>query len=120
MINTYSLLHRFEEISDYWSPKVIGEVNDQYIKIAKLKGEFVWHDHEYEDELFYVVKGSLTLHFKKGPIMLQEGDFYVVPKGIQHKPEATEECWVMLIESKSTKHTGDVQTEFTRSIDEQL
>ena len=99
---------------------MIGEVNDQYVKIAKLKGDFVWHDHKEEDELFYIVKGSLNIHFKAKSVHLEEGDFYIVPKGELHKPHAQEECWVLLIEKKSTRHTGDLKTEFTRSIEEQL
>ena len=120
MTNSNRLIGHFEEINDFWSPKVIGEINDQYIKIAKLKGDIVWHDHKDEDELFYIVKGSLDIHLKEETIHLNEGDFYVVPKGVLHKPEASEECWVMLIEKKTTKHTGDVQTEYTKSIEDQL
>ena len=120
MTNSHRLKERFEEIKDYWSPKVIGEINDQYIKIAKLKGDFVWHSHEDEDELFYIVKGSLDIQLPNEIVHLHEGDYYIVPKGVQHKPNAKEECWVMLIEKKSTKHTGDVQTEYTKSIEDQL
>ena len=120
MITSNHLIDLFAGIEDYWSPKVIGEINDQYMKIAKLKGDFVWHDHKDEDELFYMVKGSLNIHLKNETIHLREGDFYIVPKGVLHKPEAEGECWVMLIEPKSTKHTGDVDTEFTKSIEDQL
>ena len=120
MIYPGKLSDRFKELDEYWSPKVIGEVNDQYVKIAKLKGEFVWHDHKDEDELFYIVKGELDIHLKKDIIHLDEGAFYVVPRGVQHKPVALNECWVMLLEKKTTKHTGDVITEFTKSIEEQL
>jgi mannose-6-phosphate isomerase-like protein (cupin superfamily) len=119
-LNHNNLKKRFGEISEYWSPKVIGEVNDQYVKIAKLEGEFVWHDHKEEDELFYIVKGSLDIHFKEKIVSLEEGDFYIVPKGVLHKPEAKTECWVMLVEKKTTKHTGEVETDFTKSIEEQL
>jgi len=120
MINTNRLKERFAELSEYWSPKVIGEINDQYMKIAKLKGDFIWHGHKDEDELFYIVQGSLDLHLKNEIIHLEEGDFYIVPKGVEHKPNAKEECWVMLIEQKSTRHTGDVLTVFTKSIKDQL
>lgn len=120
MINPNRLKERFAELTDYWSPKVIGEINDQYMKIAKLKGDFVWHDHQDEDELFYIVKGSLDIHLRNEVVHLDEGDFYIVPKGVEHRPNAVEECWVMLIEKKTTKHTGDVQTKYTKSIDEQL
>jgi len=115
-----NLLAQFNDITEYWSPKVIASVNDQYVKIAKLKGSFVWHDHEIEDEMFYIVKGSLVIKYKDNEVLLNEGDFHVVPKGIQHFPVADEECWVMLIEQKSTKHTGDVVTEQTKSIENQL
>ena len=120
MINPNQLKDRFAELKEYWSPKIIGEINDQYMKIAKLKGEFVWHDHKEEDELFYIVKGALDIHLRNEIIHLEEGDFYIVPKGIEHKPHAQEECWVMLIEKKTTKHTGEVETEFTRTIEEQM
>ena len=110
----------FSIVSDYWSPKVIGEVNDSYIKIAKLKGEFVWHDHDKEDEMFYVIKGSLTIELENEVIILNEGDFYIVKKGVMHNPIAKEECWVMIIEQKSAKHTGNVLTDKTKSIEEQL
>lgn len=120
MIHPDKLGDRFNEIEQYWSPKVIGEVNDQYVKIAKLKGEFVWHDHKEEDELFYIVKGELDIHLKQDVVHLEKGAFYIVPRGVLHKPVAQNECWVMLLEKKSTKHTGDVITEFTKSIEEQL
>ncbi len=110
----------FSNLSDYWSPKIIGSVNDQYVKIAKVKGEFVWHDHHNEDEMFYIVKGSLTIEMKNERVYLNEGDFYIVPKGVHHKPIAGEECWILLIEKKSTKHTGDVITERTKSIEDQF
>jgi mannose-6-phosphate isomerase-like protein (cupin superfamily) len=110
----------FNLVNDYWSPRIVGDVNDDYIKIAKFKGELVWHDHENEDEMFYVVKGSFDLHLEDKVITLNEGDFYVVKKGITHKPSAKEECWVMLIEKKDTKHTGNVDTPFTKTIEDQF
>jgi quercetin dioxygenase-like cupin family protein len=110
----------FSSVKEYWSPKVIADVNEDYIKIAKFKGELVWHDHENEDEMFYVIKGSFNLHLENEIITLNEGDFYVVEKGVKHKPEAQEECWVMLIEKKETKHTGDVISDITKSIKQQL
>lgn len=106
----------FAQISDYWSPRVVADVNDQSVKLAKLKGEFVWHDHEDEDELFFIVKGSLTIQYRdREDVVLNAGDMHVVPKGIQHNPIAESECWVMLFEPAETKHTGDVVTEGTRS-----
>ena len=99
--------------NDLWSPKVIGELNGQQVKLAKVKGEFVWHDHANEDELFYVLKGTLNIEFRDKTVALNEGEMLVVPKGVEHKPFAEEEAWVMLFEPKSTKHTGDVHHEIT-------
>lgn len=110
----------FEGMTEYWSPKVIGRVNDQYVKIAKLKGEFVWHAHEAEDELFLVVRGQLRIQLEDGEVQLGPGQFVVVPKGVRHNPVAEEECWIMLIETVSTQHTGEVVTPRTRSIADQL
>ncbi len=109
-----------EKVSDYWSPRIVGQVNDQYVKVAKLKGEFVWHKHDEEDELFYVVKGRLVIQYEDGAVTLDEGDFHIVPKGVMHNPVAEDECWIALIEAVSTKHTGDVVTERTKTIAEQL
>ena len=112
--------HELESVTEFWSPKVIGQVNNQYIKVAKLKGEFVWHNHEDEDELFHVVKGQLIIQFEDDEIELNEGDFYVIPKGVMHNPIAKEECWIVLIETVSTKHTGEVETPLTKTIAQQL
>ncbi len=113
------LKNLFSEISDFWSPKIIGEVNNQYVKIAKLKGEFIWHDHREEDELFFIYKGSLVMEMENETVYLEEGDFYIVPKGVRHRPVAEEECWVMLIEPKTTQHTGEVKSKLTRTVEEQ-
>lgn len=110
----------FDQISEYWSPKVISRVNDQYVKIAKVKGEFVWHNHADEDELFLVVRGRLRMQLEGEEVELNAGDIYVVPKGVMHNPVADEETWVMLIETVTTKHTGDVDSPMTKSIAEQL
>lgn len=110
----------FDRVTDYWSPKIIGQVNNQYLKVAKLKGQFVWHAHDDEDELFHIVKGSLRIEFEDYVATLNEGDFLTVPKGVRHNPVADEECWVLLIETVTTKHTGDVDSPLTRSLDEQL
>ena len=110
----------FALITDFWSPRVVADVNDQCVKLAKLKGEFVWHDHENEDELFFVVKGSLTIRYRdRDDVVLGAGDMHVVPKGIEHNPIAAEECWVMLFEPAETKHTGDVVVEGTKSAAQQ-
>lgn len=121
MLNPATNLRReAETLTEYWSPRVLGRVNDQYVKVAKLKGELVWHKHDDEDELFYILKGQLIIQYRDGAVTLNEGDFHVVPKGVMHNPVAAEECWIALVETVSTKHTGDVVDERTRSIEEQL
>ncbi len=104
-INIQEKLNLFNE---YWSPRIIGEVNDSYVKIAKFKGDFIWHTHQNEDEMFYVLKGSLTIKFRDKAVLLQEGECIVIPRGIEHMPVAEEEVWVMLIEPKATLNTGNV------------
>ena len=120
MLTPVNIESRFSEVSELWSPKVIGRVNDQYVKIARLQGEFVWHAHEEEDELFLVVRGTMRIQLEDGEVTLGPGELVVVPRGVRHNPVAAEECWVMLIETVTTKHTGDVMSERTRSIEEQL
>lgn len=107
-------------LSEFWSPRVIAEVDDAYVKVAKLHGSFTWHAHEQEDELFLVLGGRLRIELEDGVVDLGEGEMYLVPKGVRHNPVAEEECIVLLIERKSTLHTGDTVTEKTRSIEEQL
>jgi quercetin dioxygenase-like cupin family protein len=116
-----NLLEQFAKVTEYFSPMIIGEVNDIYIKIAKVKGDDVpWHTHDNEDELFYIVKGCLMMELKgREGFELGEGELFVVEKGIEHRVYAAEECWLILIENKSTKHTGDVESHITRSIEEQ-
>ncbi|MCP4316011.1 MAG: cupin domain-containing protein [Hyphomicrobiales bacterium] len=118
-MDVVNLRAELAKVSEYWSPRILGRVNDQYIKVAKLKGEFVWHNHEGEDELFYIVKGSLEIQYEDGSVHLSEGDFHIVPKGKMHNPVAVEECWIALIEPVSTKHTGDVISDRTKSLEEQ-
>jgi mannose-6-phosphate isomerase-like protein (cupin superfamily) len=120
MLTPIGVESQFDGITEYWSPKVIGRVNDQYVKIAKLKGEFVWHAHDAEDELFLVVRGQLRIQLEDGEVQLGPGQFVVVPRGVRHSPVAAEEVWVVLIETVTTQHTGDVVTSRTRSIPEQL
>jgi quercetin dioxygenase-like cupin family protein len=115
-----NLIAAFDRVTEFWSPKVIGKVNNQLLKAAKLKGQLVWHSHSGEDELFHVIKGSLRIEFEDGVAELREGDFLTVPKGVRHNPVADEECWVLLIEPASTKHTGEEVTPLTRSLEEQL
>jgi mannose-6-phosphate isomerase-like protein (cupin superfamily) len=120
MKNNGNIIDLFNSVNVYWSPKVIADVNEDYIKIAKFKGDIVWHDHENEDEMFYVLRGSFDLHLEGNIITLNEGDYYVVKKGVRHKPVAKDECWVMLIEKKETRHTGNVISHITKSVEEQL
>lgn len=107
-------------VSEYWSPKVVARVNDQYVKVAKLKGQLVWHKHDTEDEMFQVLNGRLVIQFADHEVVLGAGDICVVPRGVMHNPIAQKECWIMLIETVTTKHTGNVQTPFTKSIEQQL
>lgn len=109
-----------ESLAELWSPRVVGELDDSYVKVAKVHGTFGWHNHEHEDELFFILKGCLRIEMESGPVMLNEGEMFVVPKGVQHNPVAEQECLVMLIERKSTLHTGNVVNERTRSLAEQL
>ncbi|SFU95125.1 cupin domain-containing protein [Pseudoduganella namucuonensis] len=110
----------FGTVNELWSPKVIAQVNDQYVKLAKVQGEITWHSHEHEDELFYIVRGHLRIHYEDRVVDLPQGSLHVVPRGVQHKPVADEECWIMLIETVTTKHTGDVDMPYTKTLEQQL
>ena len=112
----------FLSLDNYFSPKIIGEVNDQYIKVVKIKGQEVpWHNHENEDELFYVVKGTLLIELENQPRrLLKKGDLFVVKKGSNHRVSSKRECMIMLIESKTTKHTGKIMSPITKTIEEQI
>ncbi len=109
-----NLLDKFNSFSDYWNPRIAGELNGQQVKLAKLHGEFIWHKHDIEDELFFVVRGNLTMVLRNGEIGIGEGEFFIVPKGVEHKPVAKEEVWVMLFEPAATLNTGDVINERTK------
>lgn len=109
-----NLQEKFKLFDELWTPKIIGELNGQHVKIAKVKGEFVWHDHASEDELFMIIKGQLKIQLRKEEILLNEGEIYIVPKGVEHKPIAEEECWILLFEPKQIKHTGLVKDELTK------
>ena len=113
MLTKVNVQEKFALFNDYWSPKIAGELNESYIKLVKLKGEFVWHQHEQEDELFLILKGTLLIKFRDQDIFLQEGEFIVIPKGVEHKPVAEDECQVMLIEPKTTINTGEVSDQKT-------
>lgn len=117
-----NLKDAFSGLEKYFSPKIIGEVNDQYIKIVKIKGQEVpWHSHENEDELFYVVKGTLLMEIEhQEDLIMQKDDFFVVKKGINHRVSSTEDCLIMLIESKTTEHTGKITSVITKTIGDQF
>ena len=120
MITKVNLAQKLGLFHDQWSPKIVADVNDAQVKLAKLEGEFVWHAHADEDELFMIVRGRLVMQLEDGEVVLGPGQCLVVPRGVRHNPMAAEECWVVLVEPVATKHTGDVTTERTRSIEEQL
>jgi mannose-6-phosphate isomerase-like protein (cupin superfamily) len=111
-----NLARAFSRFDETWSPRIAGELNGQYVKLAKLKGEFVWHHHQAEDEMFLVVKGRLTLRLRDRDVLLEEGEFTIVPRGVEHCPVAEEEVHVLLFEPQSTLHTGNVRT--GRTVDE--
>lgn len=108
-----NLAEKFSLFQDYWSPKLAGEINDFQVRLAKLKGEFIWHRHEAEDELFLVVKGKLLIKLRDQDIWLEEGEFVIVPRGVEHLPVAEQEAHVLLLEPKSTLNTGNIQNERT-------
>lgn len=107
-------------LSEHWSPRVVAELDDSFVKVAKVHGSLAWHSHENEDELFYILKGSLTIEMEGKTVVLREGEAFVVPKGVRHNPIAEHECHIMLIERKSTLHTGSEVTAKTRSLADQL
>lgn len=108
MIEKVNVAEKFGRFSEQWQPKIIGELNDSYVKAVKVRGEFVWHDHPTEDELFLVVKGRLQIRLRDGDIQLEPGEFAIIPHGVEHLPVADEEAHVLLLESKSTVNTGTV------------
>ena len=113
MIEKVNLAQKFDRFEEYWSPRIAGELNDSYVKLAKLKGEFVWHQHDTEDELFLVVKGHLTIKLRDRDVELDPGEFVIIPRGVEHLPVADEEVHVVLLEPKSTLNTGNVHNERT-------
>ncbi len=112
-IQKVNLAQKFDLFDEYWSPKIAGEVNDSCVKLVKLRGEFVWHHHDVEDELFLVIKGRLLMKFRDYDLWLEEGEFVVVPRGVEHLPVAYEEVHVLLFEPKSTLNTGNVENQQT-------
>lgn len=111
----------FSSISEHWSPRVVAQVNDQYVKVAKVRGQLIWHNHETQDELFYVVKGHLRIEYEGGrTVDLPAGSMHVVPRGVMHNPVAERECWIVLIEPVDTLHTGNVYSPLTKTLEQQL
>lgn len=108
-----NLLEKFALFQDQFCPKVVGDLNDHQVKVVKLQGEFVWHHHENEDEMFLVVRGRMRMGLRTGDIELGEGELFIVPRGVEHKPSAEEECWIVLIEPGTTLNTGNVVGERT-------
>jgi mannose-6-phosphate isomerase-like protein (cupin superfamily) len=112
-MHTVNLADKFNKIEDYWNPRVAGELNDFAVKVVKLKGEFVWHHHDVEDELFLVIKGTLRMRFRDHEELVRAGEFLIVPHGVEHQPVAQEEVYLLLLEPKSTLNTGNITNERT-------
>jgi len=108
---------KFRLFNEQWSPKIIGEMNDSYVKIAKLQGEFLWHLHENEDEMFFVIQGSLIIRLRDRELLVNEGEFVVIPRGVEHMPVAEEEVYLMMLEPKTTVNTGNVESDRTVKAD---
>jgi len=114
-MKSININEKFNLFQEHWTPKLIGELNGQAVKLAKLKGEFIWHNHKDEDELFFVIKGTLIIELEDKILTLSEGDMTIIPRGVEHKPIAEKEVWVMLFEPMCTKHTGEVEHELTQT-----
>ena len=112
-MHTVNLAEKFRHFQDHWNPRVVGELNDFHVKAVKIKGEFIWHHHDLEDELFLVVKGTLRMRFRDRDEVVREGEFLIVPHGVEHMPVAEEEVHIILLEAKSTLNTGNVTNERT-------
>ena len=116
MLEKVNLSEKFGLFDEQWSPKIAGEVNDSYVKLVKFQGDFVWHKHDEEDEMFLVVKGRITIRLRDGDVRLEEGEFIIIPRGVEHMPVAEEEAHVILFEPKTVLNTGDVRNERTREV----
>ena len=112
-MDVINLRQKFSLFNDHWSPNIIGELNGQQVKVAKVKGEFVWHNHKEEDELFYIIKGILKIEFRDRIIELKEGEMVIIPAGVEHRPVAEEEVHLLLFEPAATKHTGELKYDIT-------
>lgn len=115
--SSINLQEKLSKFSEHWSPKIIAQLNNYHLKLAKVQGEFVWHDHPETDEVFIVVKGCLDILFRDGKVSLQEGEMFVVPRGVEHKPVADHECHIILIEPADTVNTGNAQSKLTAAND---
>ncbi len=115
-----NLKQKLELFSDYWSPKIVGELNGQHVKLAKFKGEFIWHQHDDEDELFFVIKGSFIMEYRDKSVTVNENEFLIVPRGVEHRPVAEEEVSIMLFEPASTLNTGNNESELTKYVLDRL
>lgn len=119
-VKKVNIAEKFLLFREYWSPKIVGELNNQHVKLVKFKGAFEWHKHELEDELFMVIEGSFKMHLREKTIELNEGEFIIIPKGVEHKPEAEEEVKILLFEPATTLNTGDQLNSFTKEILEKI
>ena len=115
-----NIRQKFEKIADFWNPRIAGELNGQYVKLVRFKGPFIWHKHDNEDEMFLVIKGSFTMEMRDKNVELNEGEFIIIPKGVEHKPVANEEVEVLLFEPATTLNTGDKRTEITKDVLERI
>lgn len=120
MMTAVNIGEKLAAFGDHWSPKIVGELNGQQVKLVKLKGTFVWHSHAEEDELFYVLRGTLTMEFRDRTVTVRENEFLIVPRGVEHRPSAEEEVSVMLFEPASTLNTGDTVNRFTKEHPDRL
>ena len=119
-IEKVNIRQKLDSITDLWNPRIAGELNGQYVKLVKFKGPFIWHKHDHEDEMFLVVKGNFTMEMRDKNIEIKEGEFIIIPKGVEHKPVAQEEVEVMLFEPVSTLNTGDKRTDITKDTLERI
>lgn len=118
MVQLFNIQDKFQKVTEYWSPKIAGELNGQYVKLVKAKGEMIWHSHDDEDELFMIFKGTFVMEFRDHTAKVGPGDVLIVPKGVEHCPrtEGEEEVWLILFEPKATKHTGNIDHEMTKHL----
>lgn len=114
-MNSINIKEKLTAINEHWSPKIIAQMNNYHFKLVKIEGEFVWHNHDETDETFFIIEGRMKILFRDGEVILNEGDIYIVPKGVEHKPIAKEECSILLIEPAETLNTGEIKSELTKT-----